>query len=437
MKLAGKKVLVIGMRSSGISACNLLKTLKADVNCYDDYINPLENEFKNVKDQPIDVILKDLALIIISPSIPSNHVVLEEARKRKIVVISELELGSRYLKVPKIAVTGTNGKTTTVCMLQKILSNAGINVKTMGNIGYPISQIVLDNAELDLAVIEASSFQLEATRNFHANVSVIMNIARDHMERYNKFSDYVNAKKRIIKNQKKEDYVILNYDDKVVRSLADYCKAQIIWISVHKELSKVYIKDNYFFFEDTALCHIKDSKARGEHNRYNLLAAMNVGAIYGCRREHMLNLIKDYTPLPHRVEYVTTLKGKSFYNDSKGTNIHACKYAIACLEGDTALIMGGSDKNEDYCEFFDEIDEKVKYIAVTGNNAEKIYSAALKMGFNDIVIEDTLRTCVEKLAELPDVKNVLFSPSAASFDRYSNYAERGDTFKGIVYEINL
>ncbi|HHT83411.1 MAG: UDP-N-acetylmuramoyl-L-alanine--D-glutamate ligase [Christensenellales bacterium] len=437
MNLSGKKALVLGMRASGISACNLLKTLGAEVFCYDDFVNPTQNGFVNVKGLPIDEILRDVSLIAISPSIPDNHEILIAAKKTKIPVISELELGARHLKYPQIAVTGTNGKTTTVCMMQKLLSNCGLKVKTMGNIGYPVSQVVLDNTPMDYAIIEASSFQLQGVKHFHPRISVIMNIAPDHMERYLTFNDYVNAKKKIFKNQRKDDFIILNYDDKNVRALASECRAKIIYISLKKQLSEVYIKDNYYFFQDTLLCHIKESCVRGEHNRYNLLAAMNTGALLRCKREHMLNLIRDYTPLPHRVEYVTTLNGKSFYNDSKGTNIHACRYAINTLEGEIGLIMGGSDKNEDYCEFFENIDEKVKYITVTGNNAEKIYAAALKMGFCNISIEDTLKACVEKLSALNDIKNVLFSPSAASFDRYSNYAERGDAFKGIVYEINL
>ncbi len=437
MVVAEKKALVIGMRASGISACSLLKEKKAEVYCYDDFINPLENEFKNLKGRPMEDIFENLSLIVISPSIPNSHEVLKYAREKKVPVISELELGSSFLKTPKIAITGTNGKTTTVCMLQKILSSAGLNVKTMGNIGYPVSQVVLDKSKMDYAIIEASSFQLEYIKSFYPKIAVIMNLAPDHMERYEKFSDYIKAKKNIFKNQKKDDFLLLNFDDKNVRTAAEGCKSQIIWISTRKNLSPVFIRDNYYFFEDSMLCHIKESRVKGEHNRFNLLAALNIGALCGCRREHMLNLIKDYNPLPHRIEYVTSINGKHFYNDSKGTNIHACQYAINSLDDNIGLIMGGSDKNEDYCEFFESIDEKVKYIVVTGNNADKIYSAALKMGFSDIEVVDTLKAGLNVLVAKNEIKNVLFSPSAASFDRYTNYAERGDTFKGLVYEINL
>lgn len=437
MVVAEKKVLVMGMRASGISACSLLKEKKAEVYCYDDYINPLENEFKNLKGRPLEEIFDGLSLIVISPSIPNSHEVLKYARENKVQVISELELGCSFLKAPKIAVTGTNGKTTTVCMLQKLLSSSGLNVKTMGNIGYPVSQVVLDKSKMDYALIEASSFQLEYIKTFYPKIAVIMNLAPDHMERYEKFSDYINAKRNIFKNQKKDDYILLNFDDKDVRAAAEGCKSQMIWISTKKSLSPVCIKDNYYYFEDSALCHVKDSKVKGEHNRFNLLVAMNIGALVGCRKEHMLNLIRDYNPLPHRIEYVTSISGKHFYNDSKGTNIHACRFAINSLDDSIGLIMGGSDKNEDYCEFFENIDEKVKYIVVTGSNADKIYNSALKMGYSSIKVVDTLKIGLEQLIARDDIKNVLFSPSAASFDRYTNYAERGDVFKGLVYEINL
>lgn len=435
MNLKGKKVLVLGMRSSGISACNLLKREQAEVCYFDDFLNPLKGEFINMKNFSVEEIFDKLGLIVVSPAIPQDHLLIEEARKRKVSIISELELGSSFLKVPKIAVTGTNGKTTTVCMLNKIISNAGYRTKAMGNIGYPVSQVVLDKEKLDFALIEASSFQLDNVKRFRPKIAIVTNLAPDHMERYDGFASYIASKSNILKYQKKEDFAILNFDDRNVRAFSESCKANVIWISTKKQMSPVYIKDNYYFLEETPLCHIKESRARGEHNRYNLLAAMNVGAIVGCRREHMLNLIRDFVPLPHRVEYVTTINDKNFYNDSKGTNIHACKVAIGMLEGEIGLIMGGSDKNEDYCEFFDSLDEKVKYITVTGNNAEKIYSSALKMGFIDISVENSLKDCIDNLARKNEIKNILFSPSAASFDRYTSYAERGDTFKRLVYEI--
>ncbi len=437
MRLDSKKTLVIGMRASGISACNLLRKLNAKIICYDDFLNPLENDFENAKGQNIDELLESISCIIISPSITNEHIILQKARKKKIPILSELEFGCQHLTAPIICVTGTNGKTTAVCMIEKILSNAGFCVKTMGNIGYPVSQVAFDAPKIDYAIVEASSFQLEYIKKMRPYISIITNLAPDHMERYKDFDKYIKAKEKIFINQKKGDIAILNFDDNKVRSLATDCKADIYGIGLGIKSSKVFIKDKYYYFDDIQLCHINASRAKGIHNTYNLLIALNVGAILGCRREHMLNLIKSYIPLPHRIEYVTTLHGKNFYNDSKGTNTHACKYAISCLDGSIGLIMGGSDKNEDYCEFFENIDKKVSIITVTGGNAEKVYSSAMKMGFINITVEDSLKSCVEKLAKHNSIKNILFSPCAASFDRYANYIMRGEAFKDIVYEIKL
>ena len=190
-------------------------------------------------------------------------------------------------------------------------------------------------------------------------------------------------------------------------------------------------------YDDKSLCHVKCCKLRGEHNKFNLLVALNTGAILGVNKEHFIRLIKDYSLLPNRIEYVSTLHGKSYYNDSKGTNIHACRYAIESMDGSVGLIMGGSDKNEDFCEFFENISDKVKYIAVTGGNAEKIYNSALKMGFTDICVTETLKDAVNFLSKVDGLDNVLLSPCCASFDRYKNYNERGEKFKEAVYAIKI
>ena len=437
MDLLNKKVLVVGMKTSGISACSLLKNYGANVCFYDDFYCPLQNEFENVTDKSIEYIFKDLELVVLSPSIPESHFIVKKANEDNIIVISELELGSYFLNCKKIVVTGTNGKTTTINMLDKILSNMGYKVKSMGNNGYPVSQVVLDGTELDFAIIEASSFQLDNIKNLKPYISILLNISPDHQDRYNKFFDYVNSKKKIFKNQDQEDFALFNYDDKLVRALSRDCKAKIIFFSTKEKKGNVYIKDNYYFVDDIPLCHIKESKARGEHNRYNLLSAMNVAYLLNCQIDHLKNLIKYYVPLPHRIEYVATIKEKKFYNDSKGTNINACQYAIECVEGNIGLIMGGSDKKEDYCDFFENINERVKYITITGSNAEKIFDCALKMGFCNISKEQSLKKCIQKLTLMPNIESVLFSPSAASFDRYKNYAERGDAFKGLVYEIKV
>ncbi|NLL56145.1 MAG: UDP-N-acetylmuramoyl-L-alanine--D-glutamate ligase [Clostridiales bacterium] len=435
MNYKGKKVLIMGMQASGISAGFLLNKLGAEVFYYDDNTKINITDFTNVTNNASEI-LTTIDLIVASPAIPSKHHVIKDAVSRNIKIISELELGCRHLNCPIIMVTGTNGKTTVITMIEKLLLSFGLKVKAMGNVGYPVSQVVLDQTLLDYAVVEASSFQLGYIETVKPYIAVVMNLAPDHLDRYDSYAGYVNDKKNIIKNQTESDYIFINNDDAICRQFGKESKARIIAISPHITQTEVYIKDNYFMFNDTSLCHIRECKLRGEHNRFNLLVALNIGALLGAKREHLANLIKDYSTLPNRLEYVSTLNGISYYNDSKSTNIHSCKYAIFSLEGDIGLIMGGSDKNEDFCEFFENIDEKVKAIAVCGSNAQKIFNSALKMGYTDIKVFTSLKEALHFL-NTKKVQNVLFSPCSASFDRYKNYAERGEYFKSLVYEINI
>ena len=425
MDWKGKKVLVIGAKSSGISVSDLLKSKGAFVDIVDEKLN------KNVS---IDTI-NDYYCIVPSPGVSPGDVYLRQALKLKKLVLGEMEIGCSFLNCKKIMVTGTNGKTTVVTMIEKLLSFAGYKVKAMGNIGYPVSQVVLDGTELDYAVIEVSSFQLEYIDRLHADIAVVLNLAPDHLDRYENYRQYVDTKKKILKNNTANDFFVYNADDGAVRGFLVGYYGQAVPVSTSKRLSDIYIKDNYFMLDDRSLCHVKNFKLRGEHNRFNLLCALSVGNLLNVRKEAMVRLIKEYTLFPNRIEYVLTLNGKSFYNDSKGTNVHACKRALESMEGRVGLIMGGSSKNEDFCDFFENIDPKVVCIAVTGENANQIYNAGMKMGFCDIKIVPTLSDAVRYLYNYEGLDTVLLSPASASFDRYKNYAERGEKFKEIVYAL--
>lgn len=424
MELKGKKVLVIGMRSSGISVSELMKRKGAQVFCIDDKLK---------KEIPLEEV-KKFDLVVPSPGVPATHSVLSQAKADGVKILGELEIGCSFLPCKKIMVTGTNGKSTVVTMIEKLLVFSGYKAKAMGNIGYPVSQVVLDGTDLDYAVVEVSSFQLEYIDRLHADVAVVLNLAPDHLDRYDSYRSYVETKKKILKNCDENDRYVYNADDGSARSFLVGCKAQNVPVSVTKRLSEVYIKDNYFMVDDRSLCHVKTYKLRGEHNKFNLLCALTVGNLVGVRRESMLRLIKEYNLLPNRIEYVMTLNGVSFYNDSKGTNVHACCRALESMDGNVGLIMGGSSKNEDFCDFFENIDQKVKQIAAIGDNARQIYNAAMKMGFCNIKVFSKLTEAVAYLY-CSGVDTVLLSPASASFDRYKNYAERGEKFKEAVYAL--
>lgn len=426
-----KTALVIGVQASGISAQSLLRAEGREVRLYDDK-QDFENNWRG---KPAEEILKDVDIVVVSPAIPNEHFLVTTAEANGIQVISELELGASRLDCKKICITGTNGKTTTVDMTEKLLKIMSKKVKSMGNVGYPVSQVVLDGDIPEYAVIEASSFQLERTYTLEPYIAVLLNVSPDHMDRYASFESYVNAKKRVFARQNANDYAILNYDVQSFRKYAEALPCRVKWVSSREQKGDFYVKNNYFYMDGQPLISVRESRARGEHNRFNMMVAMNVAKILGATKEQLCQFVRDYRTLPHRVEYVGTVDGVSYYNDSKGTNIGACMTAINTVGGNIGLIMGGSDKKEEYCDFFDEIYGKVRYVAVTGANADKIYGSAMKVGFTDIAKTENLDSALELLSEGKGVDTVLFSPASASFDRYTSYAERGEYFKNRVYAL--
>lgn len=418
-----EKAIVIGMRLSGTAAKALLSKQGYEVVGVDD--NP------EVAPATPDCPIEEFALGVVSPAIANDHPLIVAAQKAGVKLISELELGIRYLKGIKVVVTGTNGKTTVCDMIDKALKLSGISCRTMGNIGYPVSQVALDGAEYAVNIIEASSFQLEHTYTLRPDYAVLTNIAPDHMDRYPDFAGYFAAKKRVFRLQTASDVAVLNYDQPAIRELGKHLASEVVWVSAAEAVGDCYIKNNAFYLRGEQLISVKESKLRGEFNRFNMMTAITVAARLGATKEALKKFVREYRPLPHRIEYVGVFRGKRCFNDSKGTNVSATLAALDAMEGSTALIMGGSDKKEDYCEFFLDVPEKLKFVAVTGANAEKIYGSALKVGFNDIVIVKDLQAAIIRAAEsAADI--VLFSPASASFDRYTGYKERGERFKNLV-----
>lgn len=418
-----EKAIVIGMRLSGTAAKALLSQQGYEVVGVDD--NP------EVAPAAPDCPIEEFALGVVSPAIANDHPLIVAAQKAGVKLISELELGIRNLKGIKVVVTGTNGKTTVCDMIDKALKLSGISCRTMGNIGYPVSQVALDGTEYAVNIIEASSFQLEHTYTLRPDYAVLTNIAPDHMDRYPDFAGYFAAKKRVFRLQTASDVAVLNYDQPAIRELGKHLASEVVWVSAAEAVGDCYIKNNAFYLRGEQLISVKESKLRGEFNRFNMMTAITVAARLGATKEALKKFVREYRPLPHRIEYVGVFRGKRCFNDSKGTNVSATLAALDAMEGSTALIMGGSDKKEDYCEFFLDVPEKLKFVAVTGANAEKIYGSALKVGFNDIVIVKDLQAAIIRAAEsAADI--VLFSPASASFDRYTGYKERGERFKNLV-----
>lgn len=434
MDCVGKKAAVIGLSSSGAAAVTLLKTKGCKLTAYDDDLSKSVAGLENAAARKNFDFIAEQDFIVLSPGVPNSHSAVKAAKLHNVPIYSELSLGASELNCPIIAVTGTNGKTSTVGMIKKLLQTAGKKVKTAGNVGYPISQLAKDGEKLDYAIVEASSFQLEYGE-IRPYIACILNFSPDHLDRYDTYSDYVAAKTRLLEFQTPNDYAVLNRDDPSVWRLAEKVRGKVVPFSTRKEEGRAYVKDGYFIYNDKPLVPLKNFKIKGEHNLSNALCALTVGSVVGASAASAAAFIKKCTLPPHRIEYVATVGGKRYYNDSKGTNIHATRAAVDMLDEGIGLILGGSDKKEEFCDFFDTLPEKVVQVAATGANAEKILNSALKVGFSGIRIYKDLQDAVDALAANGSVNNVLFSPASASFDRFKNYEERGNAFKELVFRI--
>lgn len=441
-----KHVLILGLARSGNASALKLSNLGAHVTISD--IRPKETfentdilESKGVRlvlgDHPL-TLLDNCDLIVLSPGIPNDIEILKEARKRSILVISELELGYWFAEPPIIAITGTNGKTTTTKLIGEILKNDGKKVTVAGNIGTPLVSEVEKAAENDYLVVEVSSFQLENILYFKPKISIILNITEDHLNRHKTFENYVNAKARIFENQTEEDYTILNYDDAVVRKLAMHAKSDV-WFFSRKE--KVYqgacIENDMIVIKNKGetypIAKIDEIGIKGSHNLENALAAACSAYLANTKLSSIAETMKTFCGIEHRLEFVAEIDGIKFINDSKATNPDAAQKAIEAIEGPIILIAGGYDKKNDYTNFVKSFKGKVKKLILIGETADAIEGAAIKQCFLNIEKADSLKEAVMRAYRAASSKDtVLLSPACASWDMFANFEERGRLFKEAV-----
>lgn len=447
MNLCGKNVLVIGLGKSGIAAAVKLSELGADVIANDrrehiDDVNLLRPYVKKlVLGGHLLEQLKDCELIIVSPGVPDDLEILNKARKNNIPIISELELGYMLASSPIIAITGTNGKTTTTTLIGEILKNAGKDVVIAGNIGVPLVDKVKKDRNIDYIVLEVSSFQLQNIMYFRPKVSVILNITEDHLDRHKTFENYISAKARIFENQGEDDFAVLNADDEKVSSLSSRIKGNIVFFSRKKELNKgVYIKNGVIVIKQggniTPILKVDELRVKGLHNLENALAAICVSWIIGINFNTLAETLKVFTGVEHRLEYVTTISGVKFINDSKGTNPDASIKAIESIDSPLILIAGGYNKNSDFTNFIEAFDGKVKELVVIGDTAAIIEKEAKKCGFFQVHKAKSMTDAVLLAFKLAQPKDtVLLSPACASWDMFESFEERGQIFKKAVYSL--
>lgn len=460
--MSSQKVLVAGTGISGIAAAKLLLAMGGEVVLYDgnEKLDEQELREKFEDSRNVTVVLGELTrtdlfgveLCIISPGIPLEAPFVAVIDDAKIPIWGELQLAYHCARGKLAAITGTNGKTTTTALTGQIMKDYFNQVFVVGNIGIPYSEIALDTTEESVTVAEVSSFQLETIMDFRPQVSAILNITPDHLNRHGTMERYIAVKKSIAINQKEEDTVVLNYDDPVLQSFGLKEKKE----EAEEELGDFTLKAKTFFFSSRSVLEegifldgdmitvirggkreevadVHDLQLLGRHNYENVMAAVAIGLTLGVPLESIKKTIVAFQAVEHRIEFVTERSGVKYYNDSKGTNPDAAIQAIRAMPGPTLLIAGGYDKNSEYDEWIEAFGDKVKYLVLIGQTRDKIAQCARKHGFTEIMYAEDMQEAVKVCASYANMgENVLLSPACASWGMFKNYEERGRIFKECV-----
>lgn len=442
----GKKWLVIGAGKSGINAAKLLLNCGADVVMYDDNKEASFDEIKdNVKFFAGDIkddILNEISEAVISPGIPPESRVVCRCMEKGIKIIGEIELAYMFEKGDVAAITGTNGKTTTTALTGEIMKYAGGKVIVAGNIGEPYTELVSDSDGSSHSVLEVSSFQLETIENFRPHVSAILNITPDHLNRHHTMENYICAKFNIAKNQNGSDYIVLNYDDEILRERAGSFTPKTVFFSSSHVLDEgAYMrsgKDIYVKFDgvETKICSIDELSLLGVHNYENVMAAILITWLMGVSKEDIRKAVISFKSVEHRIEYVCEKSGVVYYNDSKGTNTDAAIKGICSMTKPTYLIGGGYDKNADFSDWVDCFPGRVKKLVLIGATKDKIAKTCDDKGFTDYIKADSLEGAVKYCSDnAGEGDAVLLSPACASWDMFKSYEERGRIFKELVLNL--
>lgn len=435
--------LVVGASKSGIGITELLLKRGAKCYVYDD------GESDRVKENvaflvdkgaiatdktEVFSLLRKIDAVVLSPGVAIDHEIPLAAKKLGKRITGELELASTFCPSPIIAVTGTNGKTTTCAMIDAVLKSAGISDKLCGNVGTPLSAVADDLTPDDVAVVEASSFQLETVRTFAPHVAVITNITPDHLSRHYNMDNYVFVKSKILSNLTETEYAVLCYDDPIVRSLDEKTRGKVVYFSVKEEVNGAYVSEGKIFYKGKYVADLSDLPISGIHNVYDALACLCVAIIMGVDKNDVVEAFKNFKGVKHRIQFVRNVNGVDFYNDSKATNVDATVKAVAAMSKPTILILGGKDKGLDFTPLFEGIKgSKVKAIVATGESAFRIAECAKKCEFGEVSMTGDFNLAfylAKKMGERGDA--VLLSPACSSFDAFTDFEQRGDAFIKLV-----
>ncbi len=449
VELKGKKVLVVGLGKSGLAAALFLRRRGAHVTVSD--VRSAEALAKDIPALLEEGIMVETGghglltfrrqdLIVVSPGVPLDTPELVQVKGFGLPVIGELELAARFLKGKSVAITGSNGKTTTTALLGEILQEAGLPTLVGGNIGVPVVALIDESTELSWSVLEVSSFQLETTQQFHPNIAIILNITPDHLDRHGTFENYARAKERIFAAQDEQDQVVLNADNVRAAAAAARSKAKVYWFSLeHPVPQGTWVENGFVVYREAKdaatekVLPLSGIPLKGEHNVENVLAAVCAARLAGAPAEAIRRAIEQFKAVEHRLEYVATLNGVEYYNDSKATNVDATAKAIAAFSSGIHLILGGKDKNSDYTQLADLLRTRVRAVYTIGSAAAKIESQL--RGMVQIHSCETLEKAVNAAAAAARPGEVvLLAPACSSFDQFESYEHRGRVFKELVNE---
>jgi len=448
MEVKGKRILVVGLGKSGVASALFLESRGARVTVSDAKSEEqLRHEIPSLLDRGIVVetgkhgerTFRDQDMIVVSPGVPTDVPQLEQARRLGIPVLGEIELAARFLQGTIVAITGSNGKTTTTTLAGEIVASGGRKTLVGGNIGTPAITFVDQTSPDAWVVLEISSFQLETISDFRSHIAAILNVTPDHLDRHGSMENYIAAKARIFENQTANDFAVLNADDPLTAQLAGALRSQVVWFSRRHAVERgTYVRDGTIFFRDSGGDHEIAPSAeitlKGAHNLENVLAAVAIGALSGAAPAAIRRAVKEFKAVEHRLEFVQTVRGVEYYNDSKATNVDATIKALESFPGGIHLILGGKDKGSDYGVLRNLLRERAVCVYTIGAAAAKIES---QIGDAvSISSSGTLELAVRKAAEQAKPGEiVLLAPACASFDQFQNYEERGRTFKDLVHAL--
>ena len=451
MNLQNKQFLVVGMGKSGIAAAELLVMHQMKVVIFDENpdLNPKDVWEQSQKLGMVPVVVGKLPeeiknqidICIMSPGVPTDLPVIQQLKQRNVLIWGEIELAYRFSMGNLIGITGTNGKTTTTSLVGEIMQSHFESVKVVGNIGVPYTQMVSEMNEQTVTVAEIGSFQLETIDSFHPNVSAVLNIQPDHLNRHHTMENYIGAKERIFENQTEADCCVLNYDDLVTRKMSEKTKAKVCFFSSKQELEEgFFVREDWICRKSNGTTepymNIHDMNLVGMCNVENVMAAMAISTFVGVPKEQIIETIRNFKAVEHRIEFVAQKKGVVYYNDSKATNPDAAIQGIRAMNRPTILIGGGYDKGNDFDDWIEAFDSKVKLLILIGATAEKIAQTAKKHGMNQYCLAKSFEEAMElAIQKAKEGDAVLLSPACASWGMFPNYEERGKLFKSIVNQI--